>query len=60
MNKKQKKCVQNKMQTVMGEFKQMKLKSSSGQKVTNPKQAVAIGLSSARKSCAVVIPKKKK
>jgi hypothetical protein len=32
---------------VMREFKQGKLKSSSGDKVTNPKQAVAIGLSEA-------------
>jgi hypothetical protein len=31
----------------MGEFKAGKLKSSSGQKVTNPKQAIAIGLSEA-------------
>jgi len=32
---------------VMREFKAGKLKSSSGQKVTNPKQAMAIGLSEA-------------
>ena len=31
----------------MREFKSGKLKSSSGQKVTNPKQAIAIGLSEA-------------
>ena len=31
----------------MSEFKAGKLKSSSGQKVTNPKQAIAIGLSEA-------------
>jgi len=31
-----------------------KLKSGSGQKVTNPKQAIAIGLSEARKSGAKV------
>lgn len=35
----------NKIQTVMGEFKEGKLESSSGQKVTNPKQALAIALS---------------
>ena len=29
----------------MREFKEGKLKSSSGQKVTNPKQAIAIGIS---------------
>lgn len=36
-----------KVGTVMHEFKAGKLKSSSGQKVTNPKQAIAIGLSEA-------------
>src|SRR3954463_8338035 len=40
---------QEKIGAVMHEFKQGKLKSSSGQKVTNRKQAVAIGLSEARK-----------
>ena len=34
---------------VMKEFKKGELKSSSGQKVTNPKQAIAIGLSEAEK-----------
>jgi hypothetical protein len=38
---------QKKVATVMREFKAGKLKSSSGQKVTNPKQAIAIGLSEA-------------
>ena len=38
---------QAKVQKVMREFKSGKLKSSSGQKVTNPKQAIAIGLSEA-------------
>ena len=38
---------QAKVKTVMKEFKSGKLKSSSGQKVTNPKQAIAIGLSEA-------------
>jgi hypothetical protein len=38
---------QAKVGTVMREFKAGKLKSSSGKKVTNPKQAVAIGLSEA-------------
>ena len=32
---------------VMHEFKEGDLKSSSGKKVTNPKQAIAIGLSEA-------------
>jgi len=44
---------------VMHEFKEGELKSgSSGKKVTNPKQAVAIGLSEARRSGAKVAPKK--
>jgi hypothetical protein len=42
----------------MKAFKQGKLKSGSGRKVTSRKQAVAIGLSEARKSGAKV-PKKK-
>lgn len=37
-----------KIKIVMEEFKDKKLKSSSGKKVTNPKQAIAIALSSAR------------
>jgi len=32
----------------MGEFKSGKLKSSSGQKVSNPKQAIAIAMSEAK------------
>lgn len=40
----------NKIQTVMGEFKEGKLESSSGQKVTNPKQALAIALSEQRRA----------
>jgi hypothetical protein len=39
-------------------MKQGKLRSGSGKKVTNPKQAIAIGLSEARRSGAKV-PKKK-
>jgi len=38
---------QTKVGKVMGEFKRGTLRSSSGQKVTNPKQAVAIGMSEA-------------
>ena len=34
----------DKIGKVMREFKEGKLKSSSGQKVTNPKQAIAIGI----------------
>ena len=44
----------------MKAFKQGKLKSGSGQKVTNPKQAIAIGLSEARKSGAKVPSASKK
>ena len=40
--------MEDKVGTVMKEFKEGKLKSSSGQKVTNPKQAIAIGLSEQR------------
>jgi hypothetical protein len=39
----------DKMHKVMGEWKAGTLKSSSGQKVTNQKQAVAIGLSEQRR-----------
>ena len=43
----------------MKAFKEGKLKSGSGQKVTNPKQAIAIGLSEARKAGGKVPPAKK-
>ena len=39
----------DKVAIVMKEFKKGSLKSSSGQKVTNPKQAIAISLSEARR-----------
>lgn len=39
-----------KVAKVMGEFKKGSLKSSSGQKVTNQKQAVAIGMSEQRET----------
>jgi hypothetical protein len=42
----------------MKAMKQGKLKSGSGQKVTDPKQAIAIGLSEARKAGAKVPEKK--
>ena len=42
----------------MKAFKQGKLKSGSGHKVTNRKQAIAIGLSEARESGAKVPAKK--
>ncbi|HEY3741523.1 MAG TPA: DUF6496 domain-containing protein [Bryobacteraceae bacterium] len=45
-----------KVSKVMHEFKEGTLKSSSGQKVTKRKQAVAIGLSEAREAGADVPP----
>jgi hypothetical protein len=44
----------------MKAMKQGKLKSGSGQKVTNPKQAIAIGLSEAREAGVKVPPAPKK
>lgn len=54
-----KKIVKTKMKKVMDEYKQGELHSGSkkGPVVQNPKQAVAIGLSEARKAGAK-IPKK--
>lgn len=51
------KKAQEKVETAMHERKHGTLKSSSGQKVTSKKQAVAIGLSEAREAGARV-PKK--
>jgi Family of unknown function (DUF6496) len=46
---------------VMHEYKHGQLKSGkSGKKVKNPKQAIAIGLSEARRSGAKVAPPKRK
>lgn len=54
------KLAQKKVKQVMDEMKEGKLKSGRrGKKVTSRKQAVAIGLSEARKAGAKV-PKKKK
>ncbi len=51
---------QKKVKKVMDEFKQGELKSGrSGKKVTSRKQAIAIGLSEARKAGAKV-PRKSK
>lgn len=47
-----------KVEETMHEMKEGKLKSGSGKKVTSKKQAVAIGLSEARKEGAKV-PRKK-
>jgi hypothetical protein len=41
---------QAKIGKVMGEYKEGSLKSSSGKKVSNPKQAMAIAMSQAAKS----------
>ena len=43
-----------KVEKAMIEMKQGKLRSGSGKKVTNPKQAIAIGLSEAREAGAKV------
>ena len=59
--KKQSPVAKKKVAKVMHEFKQGELKSGkSGKKVTNPKQAIAIGLSEARQAGANVPPAKKK
>ena len=47
-----------KVEATVHEMKEGKLKSGSGKKVTSRKQAIAIGLSEARKEGAKV-PKKK-
>ena len=48
------------VETEMKAMKEGKLRSSSGQKVTNPKQAIAIGLSEARAAGKKVPPPPKK
>jgi len=50
---------QEKVGKVMHEFKEGKLKSSSGNRVTSKKQAVAIGISEAREK-GLKVPKEKK
>ncbi|HEX8994026.1 MAG TPA: DUF6496 domain-containing protein [Candidatus Paceibacterota bacterium] len=56
------KKAQKKVGKVMHEYKEGKLTSGakSRKKVTNPKQAIAIGLSQARKSGAKVPPNPKR
>jgi hypothetical protein len=51
-------AVQSKVEKTMRERKQGTLRSGSGKKVTSRKQAIAIGMSEARKTGAKV-PKKK-
>lgn len=58
MAKKYSDKAQEKVGKTMKEFKEGKLKSGSGKKVTSRKQAVAIGLSEARESGAKVPSKK--
>lgn len=58
MAKKYSDKAQQKVGKVMKEFKEGELKSGSGRKVKTRKQAVAIGLSEARKSGAKVPSKK--
>jgi hypothetical protein len=55
------KKAQQKVKRAMHERKRGNLKSGrSGKKVKNPKQAIAIGLSEARRAGAKVPPKRKK
>jgi hypothetical protein len=44
-------CRREKIGTVMKEFKEKKLKLRNKQTVTNPKQAIAIALSIAKRNC---------
>lgn len=53
------KAAQEKIGEVMHEFKEGNLKSSSGKKVTNRKQAIAIGISEADQK-GLKVPKKNK
>jgi len=54
---KSKRIVKGKVGSTMHEFKHHQLKSGgSGKKVSNPKQAIAIGLSEARRSGADIPP----
>ena len=58
MAKKYSTAAEKKVGKVMKEFKEGKLKSSSGDKVKNRKQAIAIGISEARED-GFKVPKKK-
>ena len=54
---KSKSIVKSKMENAMHEFKHKELESGrSGKKVRNPKQAIAIGLSEARRAGAKIPP----
>ncbi len=58
MEKKYSEAASKKIGKVIKEFEKGKLKSSSGDKVTNRKQAIAIGISEA-KEAGLKVPKKK-
>ena len=58
MERKYSKAAGEKVHEEMHEMKEGKLKSGSGKKVTNPKQAIAVGLSEARKEGKKVPAKK--
>jgi Family of unknown function (DUF6496) len=60
MTKKYSAAAEKKIGKVMHEFKEGKLKSSSGDKVTDRKQAIAIGISEAKGSGLKVPALKKK
>ncbi len=53
------KSSQNSVENAMSRMKEGKLKSGTGAKVKNSKQAIAIGLSEAREKGAKVPPEKK-
>jgi hypothetical protein len=53
------KAAQEHVEEAMHEMKEGKLKTGTGKKVTNPKQAIAIGLSEAREEGAKVPEQKK-
>lgn len=57
--KKYSKKAEEKIGDVMHEFKEGKLKTSAGEKITDRKQAVAIGISEAKKK-GLKVPKQKK
>lgn len=58
MAKKYSKAAQDKIEDVMHEWKKGKLKSSSGEKVTDQKQAVAIAISEAKQD-GLKVPQQK-
>lgn len=58
MAKKYSEAASRKIGKTMKEFEKGKLKSNSGEKVTNRKQAIAIGISEA-KQAGLKVPKKK-